>query len=280
MRRVFHSLIFRIAIAVVICTGCEKNLFIGFTDYSTDEAHYSQAMTYLNGRDWDKAISELQKTTSSFQSRRQTRYIFASAYAGKCGLDTIALIDAFDNIGSTRLFPFLLGVYKSGGATELTACKNAETQLRNISDDPTVRNSGENLLMVLIEFAKMGTIFAKNPVDADNNGSMDTFNGTDHCSATNMIVDADVNELITGLSQVIESLPHAGTTFGQTELGFLTDACEVLEGSPDPTYNFCGVINTTDVVANQRKGVRTLFGSNQDVGLGNCNGDLATCLCP
>lgn len=265
---------------VVMTTACAKNLFIGFTDYSTDEAHYSQAMIYLNDRDWDNAISELQQTTSSFQSRRQTRYIFASAYAGKCGLDTIALIDAFDNMGSTRLFPFLLGVYKAGGATELTACKNAETQLRNISDDPTLRNNGENLLMVLIEFAKMGTIFAKNPVDANDDGNMDTFNGTDHCSTTNMIVDADVNELITGLSQVIASLPNAGTTFGEDELAFLTDACEVLEGLPDPTYNFCGVINTSDVVANQRKGVRMLFGSNEGVGLGNCSGDIETCACP
>ncbi|OQW47280.1 MAG: hypothetical protein A4S09_15920 [Proteobacteria bacterium SG_bin7] len=271
---------FCVLTTVVITTACSKNLFIGFTDYSTDDALYSQAMTYLNSKNWDKAIAELQKTTSTFQARRQTRYIFASAYAGKCGLDTIALINEFDDIGSTRLFPFLLNIYKSGGATELTACKSAETQLRSISDNPTLRSAGENLLMVLIEFAKIGTIFAKNPVDADNNGTMDTFNGTAHCSTTNMIVDADANELITGLSQVILSLPYAGTTFGQTQLNFLTGACTALAGSPDPTYNFCGVINTTDVVANQRKGVRTLFGSNQGVGLGNCNGDLTTCLCP
>src|SRR4051812_31968784 len=108
MLRFFRSHSFWFSITVAITTACANNLFISFTDYSTDEAHYSQAMNYLNARSWDKAITELQKTTSGFQSKRQTRYIFASAYAGKCGLDTIALINAFNNIGATRLFPFLL----------------------------------------------------------------------------------------------------------------------------------------------------------------------------
>lgn len=263
-------------VVLTFSSAC-KNLFIGFTDYSTDEAKFSQAMTYLNSLEYDKAIAEIQKTTSGFQARRTTRYILASAYAGKCGLNTVDLILSFDDIGSTRLFPFLLGAFPAKILSHQTACQNAEAQIRNISEDPALRTSGENFLMVLIAFAKIGVIFSKS-VDDDDDGQLDTFGVGDHCTDPTMVSDADVNELITGISQVIHSLPLAGTTFGGDELSTLTTACDALD-SLDPDYNFCNVLTTGDATADHRLAFRSIMGSNVGVGLGNCNGDLLTCEC-
>lgn len=272
----FGVRLFLFFVVLAIAPAC-KNIFIGFTDYSTDDAKFSQAMTYLNNSEFDKAITAIQSTTSAFQSRRQTRYIMASAYAGKCGLNTVELILSFDDIGSTRLFPFLLSAFPAKILVNQTACQDAEMQLRYISENPSLRSAGENFLMVLIAFAKIGVIFSK-AVDDDDNGVLDGFGAGDHCTDPTMVSDADVNELITGMAQVIHSLPLAGTTFGGAELSALTDACDALEAL-DPDYNFCNVADVDDATAEHRYALRSVMGSNVGVGLGNCNGDLTVCEC-
>ncbi len=262
---------------VVVCTAC-KNLFIGFTDYNTDEAKYSQAITYLNALEYDKAIAEIQKTSATFQARRQTRYIMASAYAGKCGLNTVGMIESFDNIGSMRLFPFLVGQFIAKGVDHQTACQQAEMQLRLVSEDPDVRTPSENLMMVLIAFAKTGVILNKS-VDTNDDGAMDGgYLPGDHCVDPTMVSNSDVNQLITAITQIIHSLPKVGTSFGSAELGTLTSACDAME-AVNPIYNFCNVLTASDATDEHRQAFRAVLGSNTGVGLGNCNGGLDVCEC-
>ncbi len=274
---------FRVVILTVLgfalsgASGC-PNQFSNFTDYTTEDALYTQAQLYLNSRDYDNAITTLNKLSSGYRAKRHVRFVAASAYAGKCGLSIFSLIESLGNLGSQRLFPFTLSTFKQLTVTNAQACRSAESEIRSVSDNPSVRTTDENLLLVLSSLVKIGAIFAAT-IDDDDDGTLDAaHNGTDHCHATNMLTDSEVDELITGMSNIISGLENIGPAVDPSQLSVLGDACEAIP-APYEAYRPCGTPDASSITAEQRKGMRTLFGTNTGIGLGNCSGDIATCGC-
>lgn len=270
----------RISIIVVIfhLAGC-KNYLETFSQPDTDAARYVEASLALNDRDFDGALVWIGRMSSEYRATREVKYLEASVYSGKCGMEAMVFLQTVDGIsgGATKFFAALMAAFKGGTLTQMGHCKTAETLLRSISASASGRTTSENIFLALVSLAKIGIILNEG-ADLNDDGLVnDGFSSPNHCTDGTIIDNTEVDEMITGLSNFVESL--GGGTFGTNELGDITAICSALN-TADPTLNFCGITDTANVTANHRRGIRTIFGESTAVGLGICTGDVTTCLCP
>ncbi len=270
-----------IYVLILLLTGC-RNYLETFSEPDSDRAKFTEASLALNVRDFDSALVWIGRMTSDYRNTRQVKFLEASAHSGKCGMEAMSFLQTVDaaSDGSANFFTVLMAAFPGGTLTQASECLVAENLLRSISTTATLRTANENIFLALVSLAKIGIIL-NDGADLNDNGLVDDgFSSPDHCNSTTVLEDGAVDELVTGLAIFIESIEASGLTFGADELGSVNDICAALAGSPDPSYNFCGVTDTSDVTANHRKGMRTIFGASQGIGLGICTGDETACLCP
>ena len=273
MSKVLKSAIY-ISFLILIsgASGC-PNYFANFANQDTDEARLFRAKMLLNDGLFTEAIDEINLTTADFQILEKVVVVKASALAGRCGLNALTFIQGIDAIGAGaggRLFPYLLSQFKAADASRVQDCVDAENIVAGINT-PDNRTNQQNLLLILIAFAKMGAILNKS-ADLDDDGIMDP--AYDQCIAGGM-PDADVDEFIISFSQIKENLTvaRAGTNFGLDEVSSMdTAVCTAL--------GICGKFSAADIVAGDRIAMRGAIGTNQDLGLGSCLDTAANCACP
>lgn len=272
---------FWILISIGSTLGCSANILEAFSDTQTDEALLFAAKKKINSGDYDTALTYFSSMTSSFRSRRDVIAVQASAYAGKGGLNFLDLVDGLTNMGTNRLFVFLMQTFTSGTTTKRDSCITAEALMQTISSSYASRTSDENLFLSLINLAKMGVIFNR-VADANADNSVD--GGFSACSSAS-ISDADVGEIGTAINLMRTSLSGvSGTTFGS----FASDINTICANWPAmvSAYNFCvdglgaPIFTSSSFTANQLKGIRSLINENSTVGLGSCAGDIVACACP
>ncbi len=269
-----------ISLSIFFSIGCSTNILESFADTQSDEALLFKAKMKINSGDYDMALTYFLSMSTTFLSRRDVLAVHASAYAGKCGLNFLDLVDGITNIGTARLFVFLMGHFQSGTSTKSDACASAETLIQNISTSYTSRTSDENLFLSLVDLAKMGVIF-NGTADSDNDGSVD--GGYDPCSSGS-ISDADVRQVGTAINLLRTSIVGvSGTSFGAFAADINT-LCDAWPGGV-AAYNFCvsggsPVFDGSLFTANQLKGIRSLMNESTVVGLGTCTGDIVACACP
>lgn len=271
-------------IMMILCfyifTGCSVNILSEFGDKTTDEALLFDAKMKIDEGDWTSAIEKFAEMSDDFRDERDVRALEASAYAGRCGLRFLDLIDIFTNIGSTLLFRELMESFPGATAAQATDCAQAETLIKQIDATATNRTVDENLLMAFLSFVKIGVILSAN-ADANGDGVPNWASG-DACSAVN-ITDANVNQIGTAIANANASLSAVGSAsnIGGGQLDSLEQFCAVLDDAPlDATYDFCSALNTTDMTANMRRALRSIIQENQYVGIGSCNNTFVNCICP
>jgi hypothetical protein len=190
-------------------------------------------------------------------------------------------VTALGNIGTTRLFPFLLSTFDAGVAAKIDYCVNAQDTMAELGAI-SVRTADQNFFLAAIEFAKIGNILSYY-ADAAHAGT--ALAGFDPCAvggaraAGGSITDDDARQIGVGLSIAAANLSAvAGTvSTGSSTLASITSVCAVLPAG----YDFCSVTDPTALTANEVKGVRTLIKESNVLGLGaNCTGDVTTCNCP
>lgn len=271
-----------ISLSIFVCIGCSTNILESFADTQSDEALLFKAKMKINSGDYDLALTYFQSMSATFLSRRDVVGVQASAYAGKCGLNFLELVDGITNIGTARLFILLMTSFQSGTTDKRDACIAAENLMQTISTSYSSRSSDENLFLALVDLSKMGVIFNR-VADSNNDGTTD--GGFDACSAADF-PDADVRQIGTAINLLRTSVNGvSGTTFG----GFasnINDVCDNWPGGMLASYNFCidgssnPVFDGTSFTANQLKGIRSLVNESDVVGLGSCTGDIIACACP
>ncbi len=268
---------------MVVVLGCQ-NYFQDFSEIDSNEAYFVEAQKALNKQNYAGALEYFALMSEDFRAIRKVRYLEASSNAGLCGIAALDLIEAIDDIGTKRFFEFLLGYFAGKGLEHMAYCRNAENLVRAIGTSPTSRTGNENFLLVLSSMGKMGTILNAS-FDSDDDGTLDgagTVDNDGHCDPA-ILANSETDELITGLANVLASLPHVGTDFGGDQLTAIDGICEDL-ATQGAQYDFCSVTNTSNATADHRNAMRAIVGSNDAAGLGvgNCAGDLATCfaLCP
>lgn len=261
-----------------ILGGC--NILSEFGDKTSDEALLFDAQMHIDHEEWTDAIEKFDAMTDDFRAEREVRALEASAYAGRCGLRFLDLINIFTNIGTTLLFRELMESFPGATAAQAADCAQAESLIKQIDPVATERTVDENLLMAFLSFVKIGVLISVN-ADADGNGIPNWASG-DACSAVN-ITDADVNQIGTAIANANASLTavDGASEIGGGQLDSLEQFCEVLDDAPlDASYNFCAALNTTDMTANMRRALRSIIQENQYVGIGSCNNTFVNCLCP
>ena len=89
--------------------GC-ANIFQGGAKTNTDPALFVDTQIKMNSGDYDGAINNIEvKMTSKYRTRRDVKVLWASAYAGRCGLNFLDLADKVKKFdGSTNLFTLLV----------------------------------------------------------------------------------------------------------------------------------------------------------------------------
>lgn len=273
MIRTFRS--FAVAALAVVFLGCSVNIFENFGDKTTDAALLESAKSLIDSGNYSGALQEFAAMSSEYRSQRSVVPYYASAYAGRCGLNALDLISDIDDLGSTRIFPFLMDEYPSGTQAEETDCASAEELMETIDLTATNRTDDENLLMAMIGLSKMGVVLSQF-ADTDANGAVDA--GFDPCT-TASLPDADVRQFGSSLSRALGSLSAlSSTSFGGSSTTDLDSVCSAL-ATYAPSYDFCSVTDPAAFTANQIKGIRSVINENSVVGLGTCTGSIATCVC-
>ncbi len=256
--------------------GCTQNLFEEMVDQDSPEAVFFQAKREINKRNYSAAIILLQSLDPLYMSERSRIPIYASAYAGRCGLEFISLLEELQATTSSAIFAMLMGSFPGALAANVQDCIEASDLLQGIGDE-IERNGDENLLLAFTSLAKIGTILSS-LADTDDDGVADaTF---DQCDNTDLPDDM-VREVGAGLAVTLLSLSGVGAGYIDGAVDSFTDLC-----SQDPSLaSFCSVTDPASFSPAEVQAFRYAIGSN-DYGIDSCGGqDISNCaasnpLCP
>jgi hypothetical protein len=264
----FLALIF--LIAVVNGGGC--NIFNDVSDKNSDAAVLDDVKNLANRGLWNDAILKWGLLSPTGQADREAKVLLASAYSGRGGLDIVTLIDTLNtNVGggATSLFSQLMQSFRGATIGKYLDQIQAETILKSVGSPASARTVDENVMMLFVQFAKLGTLFAA-VADTDADGVVDA--GYDNCT------DHDVTqgrEIATAIGIINDCLSAIGEDIAGDSLGDLTAACASYAG-------MCGITDTGSVDATMERTARTLAGENNlSVGLGvAANNDICEITAP
>lgn len=273
-------------IITLVANSC-SNPFTPFSNSSTDSAIYEDAIKASNASQWDTAIQKFESLTASFLDRREVRFNYAKALAGRCGYDFINFIDAVSNAdfsGPSTVFSLLLAMWGNRQVTPYF-CSASEAQVKIIwSDLASIddRTISEKFFMAFLSLAKMGMYLRVKADVTQNNGLGDgtVDGGVSACTPANpetellRFSDAEIREVITGLALFILNLTAIGSAV--SNLDDLSGALDQICGPP-VNATFCTKVNADDVLDSEVELFRQ-FLESADVGLTtNCNMPLC---CP
>lgn len=260
------------------CTS--SNVLSAFAKKDTNEALLKSAKIHIDKSEWVEALAQFDDMSTDYLALRDVKVIKASAYAGKCGLNLLALAEGLSGSLSSLLFKFLMQQYPGATTTNRDDCKSAELLIKEISTDATQRTLDENLLMSFLSFAKIGVILSAHADATTVDGEPDA--GWDACTddAANF-PEVSVREVGSGLAIALTSLTAVGgsSSIGGGQLTSFTDVCNNLEAI-NPSLNFCAITDPSNFDANHITAIRSLVQANEFVGIGSCNNTLSNCLCP
>jgi hypothetical protein len=257
-------------------TGCSENLFDEIADKDTNEAIFFDAQQQLNSRNYSAAISLLSSLDPAFLANRNRIPIHASAYAGRCGLDFLVLLDTLSNTppGATVLSTLMAGfpaATKTGGGGH-EDCTLATDLLLGIGDE-TVRNGDENLLMAFSSLAKIGAILSAF-ADTDDDGVAD--------AAFDICVDDDDNLPEARVRDVGASFATAILSLGAVGTSYVDDSVASIQAICDFDPSLAGLCTKTDpstFTGPEVQALRYAIGSS-DFGVDRCDGtgnDFTAC---
>ena len=285
-RIAFGVLVAAIAAAAALC-GCTQNLFGEFADKTSDEALLYDAQTRMDARDWTGAIQSFQKMSSTGLATRSTAALYSSAYAGRCGLDVIALASSLKNASSsTTLFGTLLNAFKGANVSQPADCAQALSLLGGISAHASGRTVDENLLAAFVALADIGVRLAAYADASPSDGTVDA--GWDSCASSPFGApqappgapsDASARQIGVDFNVLVESLsvPGMPTVIGSVQTSLKTICAGMALAFP--TYATCDAtgpynLDPTAWTQLQVSAIEGLIRTNAQPGLGIVNKPL------
>jgi len=223
--------------------GC-SNIYQSMANKTTDEALYEDAQILMDKQNWDDAIAKMNDLSADYKSRPDVIETWAGIYAGKCGLDFISYFTTLGsaNLSSTTIFQYFMSAW-TGKTVNPTYCTLAQTKIEEISVNPTLRTSGENLFMAILGMVKIG-VYLRNYVDRDGNGTAEKNVCTNDSSN---LPDAAVQEIVSGLGLIMTNLSYVtGVAASLTNsLSSVNTICNGLSGACIKTNP--ATVNSTDI---------------------------------
>lgn len=251
-------------------SACSQNLLNEIANKNTNEAIYYQAKLDINAQDYASAVTLLDGLDPAFMADRERIPVYASAYAGRCGLNFLGLLTDIQNQGSSSLFQTLMiGFPGANLANNVADCFEAQNKLFSIGDQ-NVRDGDENLLMAFVSLAHIGTTLSA-IADQDANATVDA--GFDQCNATDF-TDAQARAVGVSIATMITSLGAIGTSYIDGAISGVNSVCGVTV--PYDLSAICTATSPSDFSPEQVRYIRYLIGSS-DYGINSCGSDFATC---
>ncbi|MEZ0391754.1 MAG: hypothetical protein ACAH59_06035 [Pseudobdellovibrionaceae bacterium] len=267
--------------------GC-SNVFEGMADTTSDEALLEDARKFMNDQEWGSAIEKFEALSDSKQQEEAVIQDWATAYAGRCGLE---FIDYFVNLGSADLssstiFNYLMNAW-TGESVNPSDCALAQAKMEEISIDPAERTSEQNLFMAILGMVKVGVYLRSN---LDINGSDNAGDGTAElsaCTDTNSpgvdpLDDSELNQLITGVGLISSNLDYLTEVL---ESGDITDSLTEFRDTCDSIGAPCELTDASAVTDANRDAFRDLLNTGSanpsaGVGVGSCVNAAVNLCCP
>lgn len=216
-----------IVFVLLFSTSCNVWRDLGNTE--TDEAILFHVESLIDQGAFAFAIERWYNLSPGAQEQRENIIILASAWAGQGGLNLITLVNSLNNNNSSgtpsSLFLVAMTAMVGSDAGDYEALKQAQHFVLSISSDAQARTTDENIFMLFVQFAKLGALFAAR-ADTDADSAVDA--GFDGCD-TNVITDADANEVIAAIGNILTGITATGSSLVSGSLSDLTDACTTLE---------------------------------------------------
>jgi hypothetical protein len=262
------------ALASLSCS----NVFTELAVKDTDRAKLFAANQYVDESNWTQAIATIGTMTAEMQASRDVQVLLASAYAGRCGVDSLSILDHMTNLGSDLLFGALMSVMANSSQSTLADCIQAETILKAIGDE-SARTVNENLLMAILELGKIGAVLnIKGDIDGDNQYTSSGDSSFDPCTDASLPPSdtatdkASADEIVYSLAVASLSLTAAGGSIGGDSATAIAALCTA--GIPCSSLT-----QPSDVQSAHRTLIRGAIRENQNVGLKICSGNAVLCAC-
>ncbi len=271
--RSFITTVFFLIFLTVSLTGC-PNAFQETAQRSTNEAVYFAAQRDLDAANYDAAITKLLSLSTSYKAKRDVVATIASAYAGRCGLSFLTLVQQIaDNPGS-RLFPLLLSNFRNATSGDIADCIEGERWMRTLAPTNvfTDLTGDENVMLAMLSLAKIGSALGTYG-DLNHDGTVDA--GFSTCN-TAMLPDATAREIGTGMTLAIAALTASGASIGAASFSSISSTCSSLPAA----FNFCAIYTPAGFTADHVKALNGMARAQDVVGLGTCADTTANCVCP
>ncbi len=248
----------------------------------TDDSLLVSAQISMNSKDYTSALADFKLMSATYLAQRNIIALNASAYAGRCGLDFIGLVNTFSNIGSSTVLHVLFKNAVKAKASQETDCTSAETLLMSISASSASRTTAENLLLGLVEFQRIGAILGQY---ADQAGSGNIDSGFNPCQTTKGAIPAatglpvaEAQFVSASLMVGFDALSASGiSAFSSSSSSFQTycTKMQIYTGGVNPCTQTLPTSFTNPELAAIMGLVKTNF-----FGIGTCaDTTLATCVC-
>lgn len=235
--------------------GCSRNFLSETAQRDTPAAVIFEARKLLNERRYTEAITAIETLGATDLASREVAAVRASAYAGRCGLEFIELVDDLQDVDSSNsLMEVLLSAMRA--AADYSDCRTAEDLIEAIGAAGT-RTTDENLLLAFVSFAKIGAILA---VDADTDDDGIANAGYNACTAAGGLDDTQAGEVGTGVALAATSLSGI-SGIADSVTTELTTLCASLAG-------VCSITDPAGFSAAQLHALRSAIHNSGTLGLG------------
>ncbi len=249
--------------------------------FITDDSLLVSAQISMNAKNYTAALTSFNLMSATYLAQRNIVALKAAAYAGRCGLDFIGLVNSFSSIGSSTVLSVLYKSAISSSASKETDCTSAEALLLSIAATSAGRTVAENLLLGLIEFQRIGSVLGQY-ADQGGKGTVDV--GFNPCLTTKGTIPA-----VTGLPVIEAQNLSASLMIGFDSLS--ASGINAFSGSASSFQTYCTTIAALTGTNPCAKTAPSSF-TNPELailmglvktnffGIGSCaDTTLATCLC-
>ncbi len=257
--------------------SCEENQLLELDKEDTDTTIWFEVKNHINEQEYQDAIDDLARISNNFKFDRSRIIDHASAYAGLCGLDLLALVTESGGIGAVTITQFFMSIFDDASSTKLDACNTAISLLEtHASDDPSLRTEDENIATMAILMAQIGNSLNVS-LDQNNDGVVDI--GHNDLCTTTPVTDLMAAEFGANLAKLFQTAANLSVValLGDVK-NQIDQGCAALSGG----LNFCSKTDPTSFTATEIQGVRSLLQEGQIFGVGSCTGSpnsLVNCIC-
>lgn len=281
MKWIFYSLLILSSFSFLSCS----NVLLPAAT-TTDDSLLVDAQIAIDSHDYSTAINKFALMSSTYTAQRSVKAMYASAYAGRCGLDLITLTNTFSSLGSTTFMKALYNNSVSASSSNENDCISAANLVIGISSSSSSRTSAENLLLAMIELKLMGVLLARYG-DQNKDGTIDS--AFDPCTqtvatypaASGMPV-AEAQQFFASLMVAKDAISAANISTFSSFTSSITTACtaikalsSVIPSIGDP----CSQTTASSFTHAQLQGLIALITSNS-TGIGSCSDTTyVTCMC-